>query len=193
MSEAFSSIWLRRLRYMLTPQFDIYQSLREKLMGAKVLEVGFGLGNGTLLYASAAESVDAIEIDSEAVHFAQTMYPMSNVQWIEADITKYVPGNDYDYVVAIETMEHIEDWRAALGMCKFLLKEGGYFIMSARNASADLRRWKDLHEREWTASELLDALEKFFPQVYIYDYTLREQQADTTRLTPLVAVAKKEV
>ena len=193
MSEAAHDVLWRRIKYALTPQQDIYKSLKEKLAGASVLEVGFGTGAGVLQYAMVANHVDAIEVDPGAVHFAREMFPLSNVQWIEADITKYVPGNNYDFVVMIETLEHVGNWEAALGMCEFLLEPGGYLIMSARNANADLRRWKDLHEREWTAPELLDALGEFFPQVYIYDYTLQEQQADTTRLTPLVAVAKKEV
>lgn len=191
MSETFSSIWHRRLKYMLTPQWDLYVSLRERLMDARVLEVGVGTGAGTVIYSSATEHVDGIDIDEGAIHFAQSMYPLPNVTWIQADITKYVPGSGYDFVVAIEAIEHIPDWRAALGMCELVLKPGGYFIMSARNAASDLRRWKELHEREWTASELLDSLGEFFPSAYLYDYTLQEQQPEDTRLTPLIAIAKK--
>ncbi len=63
--------------------------------------------------------------------------------------------------------------------------------MTARNANADLRRQKDLHLREWTAAELSDSLGEFFPSVYLYDYTLQDQQTEDTRLTPLIAIAKK--
>ncbi len=193
MNSAHDVLW-RRLKYSLTPQHDIYQSLRERLMGASVLEVGFGTGAGVLQYAMAAEQVDAIEIDPGAVHFAQEMFPLSNVRWIEADITSWYSATPYDYAVMIETLEHIEDWRVALSAITAMLKEGGHLIMSARNANADLRRWKDLHEREWTAAEVLGGLRQFFPSVYLYDWSLQEQQdPDTTRLTPLIAIAKKGV
>ncbi len=203
-NSAHDILW-RRMKYSLTPQHDIYQSLRERLMGASVLEVGFGTGAGVLQYAMGARQVDAIEIDPGAVHFAQEMFPINNVNWIEADITshdwwtarkrrEWNSGRNYDYVIMIETLEHIEDWKAALENVELLLKEGGYLIMSARNANADLRRWKDLHEREWTGKEVLENLGKFFPSVYLYDYSLQEQQdASLTRLTPLIAIAKKSV
>lgn len=193
-NETTHDVLWRRLKYMLTPQHDIYQSLRERLMGASVLEVGFGTGAGVLQYAIAAQRVDAIEIDPGAVHFAQEMFPLNNVHWIEADITHWYSAEPYDFAIMIETLEHIQDWRMALTAITAMLKEGGYLIMSARNANADLRRWKDLHEREWSASELVYSLEELFPQVYIYDWTLQEQQdPDTTRLTPLIAIAKKSV
>ena len=193
MNSAHDVLW-RRLKYSLTPQHDIYQSLRERLMGASVLEVGFGTGAGVLQYAMAAEQVDAIEIDPGAVHFAHEMFPLDNVRWLEADITHWYSAEPYDYAIMIETLEHIPDWRMALNAITTMLKEGGYLIMSARNANADLRRWKDLHEREWTGKEVLENLGKFFPSVYLYDYSLQEQQdPDTTRRTPLIAIAKKGV
>jgi len=192
MNSAHDVLW-RRLKYSLTPQHDIYQSLRERLMGASVLEVGFGTGAGVLQYALAAKQVDAIEIDPGAVHFAKEMFPLSNVRWIEADITSWYSAEPYDFAIMIETLEHIPDWRMALTAIAAMLKEGGYLIMSARNANADLRRWKDLHEREWTGQQLLDNLGKFFPRVYLYDYTLQEQQANDTRLTPLLAITRKSV
>lgn len=191
MSEAAHDVLWRRMKYMLTPQHDIYSSLKEKVMGASVLEVGFGTGAGVLQYAMAARSVDAIEVDSGAVHFAKEMFPLSNVRWIEADITNWYSAVPYDFAIMIETLEHIENWRLALTAIKAMLRDGGYLIMSARNANADLRRWKDLHEREWTSWELLDNLGQFFSRVYLYDYTLQEQQSDETHLTPLIAIAKK--
>lgn len=191
MSEAAHDVLWRRAKYLLTPQHDIYQNLREKVMGASVLEVGFGTGAGVLQYAMGAEYVDAIEIDPGAVHFAQEMFPLSNVRWIEADITSWYSAIPYDFAIMIETLEHISEWRLALTAITAMLRDGGYLIMSARNANADLRRWKDIHEREWMAEELLDALSNFFSQVRLYDYTLQELQSEETHLTPLIAVAKK--
>ena len=190
-NDAHDVLW-RRLKYSLTPQQDIYRSLREKLVGASVLEVGFGTGAGVLQYAMAAERVDAIEIDPGAVHFAQEMFPLSNVRWVEADITSFYSANPYDYVVMIETLEHVKDYRTALTAIHAMLKDGGSLIMSARNAQADLRRWKDLHEREWTGTELLDNLMQFFgPRVYLYDYSLQDNLDRYTRTTPLIAIATK--
>ena len=62
--------------------------------------------------------------------------------------------------------------------------------MTARNRHADLRR-NDLHEREWTAKELKDNLGEFFLDVKLFDYTLQNEVDETTRITPLIAVARK--
>ena len=191
-SSAHDILW-GRWKYALTPQHDIYSSLREKVMGASVLEVGFGTGAGVLQYAMVAEHVDAIEIDPGAVRFAKDVFPLNNVNWIEADITSWYTAETYDYAIMIETLEHISEWRKAVTAIKAHLIPGGYLIMSARNANADLRRYKDLHEREWTAQQFLDNLSIFFSDVNIYDWTLNEQQNNDTRLTPLMAIAKKGV
>ena len=188
---SFDSIFMRRLRYLLTPQWDIYISLKDRLKGATVLEIGSGTGSGTLLYASEAKSVDAIELDRHAVQFASEMFPAKNIRWICTDICHWYTSERYDYEVAIETMENIRNWYAALRNIHEFLAPGGYFIMSARNANSDLRRWKDLHERELTARQLVSSLGEFFPEVHLYDYSLTLEQDEDTRMTPLVAVARK--
>jgi len=202
MNDTAHGVLWRRLKYALTPQQDMYKSIRGHVKGASVLEVGFGTGAGVLQYAMAAKRVDAIEIDPGAVHFAQEMFPISNVRWIGADITskswwsarkrrEWNTMGGYDFAIMIETLEHIEQWEEVLENIKILLRKGGRLIMTARNANADLRRQKDLHEREWTATELYDNLCDFFPSVSLFDYTLQNLQEEDTHLTPLVAVAKK--
>jgi len=187
-SSAHEVMW-RRLRYMLTPQWDIYMSLRGKMKGKRVLEVGFGTGAGVLQYCGDARLVDAIEPDPGAVDFASKSFPLSRVNWMLEDIITYNPNMKYDAVVMIETLEHIPEWERALENIRSLLVNGGMLVISSRNKNADLRRWKDLHEREWTAREFKDALSYFFPIVTLYDFSLKRKQEESTRLTPLVAIA----
>ena len=70
MSDDLDSILFRRLRYMLSPQLDLYRSIGQEYLG-DVLEVGFGTGFGTLQLAHNANKVLAIEIDQAAVEFAK--------------------------------------------------------------------------------------------------------------------------
>jgi len=189
-NQAHDVLW-RRLRYQLSPQWDIYKSLETRFAGLRVLEVGFGTGAGVLQYAPAARLVDAIEIDLGAVDFAQKTFPLNNVNWLEGDITDPDLRGHYDAVVMIETLEHVPDYKAALTNIRNLLHPGGELIMSARNANADLRRWKELHEREWTSGELVDELRPFFEDVWIYDWSLENLQTGFTSLTPLIAIGRK--
>jgi 2-polyprenyl-3-methyl-5-hydroxy-6-metoxy-1,4-benzoquinol methylase len=188
--ESMTGILWRRLRYMLTPQFDLYHNIASKLKGLKVLEVGFGTGFGTVQLSQYAMTITAIEPDADAVRFAKQVLPLHNVIWINGDITKQDAVVSYDAVVMVETLEHIKDWRKALANIHGLLKPGGCLYMTARNRNADLRR-NELHEREWTGQELANALGEFFLDVKLYDYTLTNELTADTHTTPLIAVARK--
>lgn len=170
---------------MLTPQLDIYTHLAPRLASKRVLEVGFGTGGGVLQYAANA-SVRAIELDEAAVRFAKRAFPVG-AEWEHADILSYASHELFDAVVMIEVLEHIHDWYGALAKVAGLLNDGGTFYLSHRNANADLRK-NDLHEREWTAQELLWNLSAHFRDVTLYDYSLSAEQEADSRVTPLVAV-----
>lgn len=191
--ETMTGILWRRLRYMLTPQFDLYQSISKVLTGKLVLEVGFGTGFGTVQLASTAKSILAIEPDPEAVKFAKMVLPLHNVNWAQHDITKpfnHINGPTFEVAVMVETLEHIEKWELALTNIYHNLIPNGVLYMTARNRNADLRR-NDLHEREWTAEELNSNLSKFFRSVALYDFTLNNIKGINTTVTPLIAVARK--
>jgi 2-polyprenyl-3-methyl-5-hydroxy-6-metoxy-1,4-benzoquinol methylase len=188
--EAMTSILWRRFGYMLTPQLDLYKNIAPKVKGLQVLEVGFGTGFGTVQLAQYAEWIGAIEPDANAVAFARLVLPIKHVLWAKADITAMDGLPHYDAVVMVETLEHIADWRKALSNIHGLLKPGGCLYMTARNRNADLRR-NELHEREWSATELANALGEFFLDVKLYDFTLTNELTADTHITPLIAVARK--
>ncbi len=194
-NECASAVVWRRLRYMLSPQFDLYESIAKKLGAMKrpptVLEVGFGTGAGVVQYAPFVARVDAIEVDEEAVKFAEKCFPLPNVNWELRSITDGVPKDAYEIVVMVETLEHIRKWPKALDNIYDALVYGGELIMTARNANADLRRESQYHEREWTAQELTYALGKWFDDIWLYDWTLLNLQSSETTITPLISVARK--
>jgi 2-polyprenyl-3-methyl-5-hydroxy-6-metoxy-1,4-benzoquinol methylase len=189
MNGASAVVW-RRLGYMLTPQLDIYMHLADRLIEKRVLEVGFGTGVGVLQYASKANGVTAIEIDPAAVEFAQKVFPIKGIEWEHGDITDYKTQKQFRAVIMVEVLEHIPDWEVALQKVHDLLFPGGHLYLSHRNANADLRK-NDLHEREWTATEVKENLGCFFSKVWLYDYALMDEQTADTRVTPIVAVAEK--
>ena len=188
-NHATAVIW-RRLRYMLSPQLDIYAHLAGRLAGKRVLEVGFGTGVGTLQYAGVANGVVAIDPDEEAVAFAKSTFPVRGVTWECADILNYRPNGRCQAVVVVEVLEHIPEWERALLKIYDLLLPGDHLYLSHKNANADLRK-NDLHEREWTAAQLSESVSRVFGDVWLYDYTLTHVQGPDTRMTPLVAVARR--
>lgn len=188
----FGEVAARRLMYFMSPQMDIYKALAPHMAGKKVLDVGFGFGFGALQFTPYAESVTGVELDNEAVKFANATIP--GIRWEWGDIGRGVHylGSDYDAVVMIEVLEHISEWQLALVNVLDVLKPGGLFYISARNANADLRK-NDLHEREWRAEQFKIAVEHFFKDVKLYDWKLEVEQDIGTRQTPLIAVGRKEV
>ena len=187
-----SDVLWSRLRYLLSPQWDIYVSLREHLRGQpNVLEVGFGTAAGTMLYADGVTRLTAIEINPDAVEFARSMYPLPHAHWLHQDILTFQPKKPFSAVIAVEVLEHIEDWHAALQVIRnILIESGGEFIMTARNANADLRRAKSQHERELTADELVRTLEGLYPHVQLFDYSLTRLLDRNTTTTPVVALCR---
>lgn len=186
MTSANAVLW-RRLRYMLTPQFDIYANLHKVLpKDGTVLEVGFGTGFGVVQYLRSVRWVDAIEIDRDAIDFAEGCFRFPHLKWMHGDIAKEPPHLSYSAAVMIEVLEHIADWESAL---KNVAAKCDMLVISHRNANAELRK-NDLHEREWTAEELVSNLHKYFPGVTLMDYTLEQVLDTNTRQTPLIAVAR---
>ena len=185
-----SEVLWRRLGYMLSPQLDIYKHIAPELADKSVIDIGFGTGFGTIQFLPYAYRVDGLEIDNEAATFAIDNLP--GVGWYTGDIGSegFSHREQYDAVVMIEVLEHVQDWPTALSNVRKLLKDGGEFYISARNANADLRK-NELHEREWTAKDFYDALSLYFNDVTLYDYKLEDVQDTSTRQTPLVARCRK--
>lgn len=180
----------RRLKYMLSPQLDLYNSIAKKVEGLTVLDVGFGTGFGTLQLTRTAKMVTGFEIDEEAVRFASQTIPAVDWDWWNI-LNPIVAIDRYDAIVMVEVLEHIEDWHTALDHAHRMLDGGGKLYITAKNRNKDYLRGNDAHEREWTAGEFQDALLRVFSVVSLFDYTLENRLDPSTRVTPLIAVCEK--
>jgi len=187
MSDVMTAALWRRMVYFLSPQFDIYAHLAPHLKGLRVLEAGFGTGVGVLQLARYAFSVYAIDVDPEAVAFAERVFPSPKILWEQQDISTWRPGMRFEAVTMIEVLEHIPDYKKALENISEALFPGRKLYMTFRNANADLRP-NTLHEREMTAAQLTDLLKEHFDAVELYDWRMERRLDDDTRQTPLVAV-----
>lgn len=186
-----SDVLWRRLQYFMSPQLDLYRNIAPYLKGQKVIDVGCGTGFGTLELSRYADDVTGVDIDKECIWFAKATIPGIRWEWADVSRTLHYIGNDFDAVLMIEVLEHVSDWQEALPNVYDILKPGGWFYISARNAHADLRA-NQLHEREWTAEQFKNAIGHYFKDVKLYDWKLETEQDTSTHQTPLIAVARKE-
>ncbi|OEU68395.1 MAG: hypothetical protein BBJ57_02195 [Desulfobacterales bacterium PC51MH44] len=173
-----------RLRYMLSPQFDIYEQVA-KVVHGKVADIGCGTGFGTHLFARNAK-VDGYEIDETARDFAQRAFSNGKVRFFEGDIIEISKmGFRYDFVTMIDVIEHISNHVAAIKSCKRLLDKNGTFICSTPNRLSRYRKSK-YHVREYSPVELLQLLESVFDEVSLVDFELKPSESDYTN--PIVAI-----
>jgi SAM-dependent methyltransferase len=112
----------------LHDRFDPY-------LGARVLEIGSGIGNQTRYFADrervVASDTDAhyVEVlrrtfaDRPSVRVASFRFPLS------ADDVADLRGERLDSIVCLNVLEHIEDDRATLRDCAAILPPGGRLVL----------------------------------------------------------------
>lgn len=124
--------------------------------------IEFGCGAGGILYdlAQMGFQCEAVELSETARETARYINAGFDNVRIDERITDETPAR-YDYVLAFEVLEHIEDDQAALDSWVSLLKPGGRIVLSV---PAHPSRWNSSdvwagHYRRYTASGLSQLLE----------------------------------
>ena len=178
-----------RLQYMLSPQFDIYETVSRKVHG-RVADIGSGTGFGTQILARNAEIVDGYDTDLDALDFAKRSFSRREVVFGVGDIEDGIGsvGDYYDFVVMIDVIEHVFKDYIAVSNCKRMLKNGGVFICSTPNRLSRYRK-STHHIREYSPEEFAKMLGKFSKTVDMVDCQL--QPIDSRYSNPLVAICHK--
>lgn len=179
-------IW-NRLKYVLSPQFDIYEEVAKVVRGT-VADIGFGTGFGAHLLTQHAERVVGYELDEDAIRFASKVFPLKNIMFQHGDIQKGIDEHSvYDYVVAIDVIEHIKYDNKALQNIKAMLKKNGQFILSTPNRLSRYRKSEN-HVREYGPKELGGLLKKVFVSVDLRNHLL--EPLASPYQNPILAVCR---
>lgn len=109
--------------------------------GFEVLEIGCGTGDmAAAIAAAGAKRVDAIDMSFTAIERAVEKYKLPGLQFIKGDFktfrqqNKSIVSMDYDIVVAIGVLEHLEDPFADLRfIVQHILKPGGLALITCPN------------------------------------------------------------
>ncbi len=97
----------------------------------KVLEVGCGTGNFAFKAAKKGANVFAIDYSNEAIEIAKKKYKLKNLEYQCIDVNKI--KDDFDVIVSIGTLEHMNDPLKMLKFLKSLLKKNGKIIITSPN------------------------------------------------------------
>ena len=174
-----------RLKYVLSPQFDIYSQISGVVNG-RVADVGFGTGFGTHLLMTNAKEVHGFEVDKDAIQFAKKVFPFKKLYFDYGDITKEIPGQ-FDYVIMIDVIEHIKHDRKALENAKKMLAKNGTLILSTPNRLSRYRK-AETHYREYAPKEFEGILKRVFVSVDLKNYHLEPLASDYEN--PILAICK---
>jgi len=117
---------------------DVYWSIRSCLEqvrpGARILDVGSGLGYLTYALAKSGHDVTGIDISTVAVANANQRY---GPYYQEADLADWSvrKAGEFDLVVMAELLEHIPDPAGFLDLTVKLLRPGGRLVVTTPNKS----------------------------------------------------------
>jgi SAM-dependent methyltransferase len=138
--------------------------------GKRVLDAACGVGYGSAILAEQAETVLGLDVDEDAIAYARTRYPASNLEFRVADLLH--PGLDdasFDVVVSFETLEHLTDRDAFLGHVARALRTGGLFVVSTPRAEQTTDAPANpYHHVEYSRADLEALLRRYFGAVELY-------------------------
>lgn len=162
--------------------------------------VELGGGTGCFAYEVSVDPkrfVLCSDFDKEAIRWARKNRSRENIKYLDRPVTP--DDGPFDLLVAIDVIEHLQDYRSFLETCVNLAPRA---IITTPNKSRDQQSATASppsyyqHVREWTAGEFYWVLQAFYQSVKLYAmpniYIPKlEPIKITDSLTPLVAVCEQ--
>ena len=108
-----------------------YRFAAAQLNDRNVLDLACGCGFGTALMAALHPDVEfvGVDIDAQAISYAQRHYQGSNIRFVCADAMQF-DGGKFDTIVCLETIEHLAFPSSFIDRLPSLLLSGGKVIAS---------------------------------------------------------------
>ena len=103
--------------------------------GARVLDVGCGVGSFSALLAARSLRVACADISEENVVTLRRRHPELPVVRTDATALPF-DDDEFDAAVLMEVLEHVEDDRAALSELRRVVRDDGLLILSVPNLAA---------------------------------------------------------
>lgn len=88
-----------------------YEFASDALTGSRVLDMACGCGYGSALLAERHpdKQITGIDIDPEAIAYAQANYQRPNLRYQCANAETFADSSGFDSIVSLETIEHLPD------------------------------------------------------------------------------------
>jgi SAM-dependent methyltransferase len=156
--------WFRR-------HLAVYEWIAAQVEGMRVIDMACGEGYGSDVLAASAGSVIGVDANPEAHEHARLRYRRANLRFERALVESF--SEPADAVVFLQTIEHLEDPRAALEHFRSIVGERGTVYLSTPNvltlapkgASRSDNPW---HVHEYRAGEFEELCRSSFAEVELY-------------------------
>ena len=146
---------------MYTEHSARYLLAAQLASGARVLDVGCGVGYGAQLLAKAgAQEVVAFDLAADAIAHAREFYAHPALRFHVRDATDFAFDGGFDLITCFELIEHVPDQEAVFRCIKAALAPGGLVVMSTPRALDQPRN--EFHTHEYTLEEFQAAFARHF-------------------------------
>ena len=170
------------------------------IWGPFVVDVGSGCGVGTNILSQEAQFAWGIDKNEKSVKFAteaftrnlNRLYYSSELKFDCLDFIKDTREFlKFDFIVAIETIEHIADYQTFLtNLVKKLGKPSSTWYISTPNRNnktiSNERPANKAHVREWTSEGFWDVLSEYFNKIEFFSAAGEPTEKSTTH-TPILS------
>jgi len=141
--------------------------------GGHVLEVGCGVGYGTVELAHAADQVTGLDVDAPTVALATRRYGSDKLSFTVYDGSAMPFADEsFDMAVSFQVIEHVLDAPAHVAEIYRVLKTGGSLAATTPNRMYRLnpgqKPWNRFHLREYSADDLAAVLKTSFRDVSVW-------------------------
>lgn len=138
-----------------------YHLAAQLATGARVLDVGCGVGYGTRLLAEAgAREIIAFDLSAAAIAHARQAYAHPAISFQEGNATDFAFEGAFDLVTCFELIEHVDDQEAVFRCIAAALKPDGVLVMSTPRALAEKRT--SFHTTEYSELAFRAAIARHF-------------------------------
>ncbi len=182
---------------------------RRKPGTIKILDCGCGAGYGSLILGELTNSeVVGADVDDEAVQIARMLHlGERNILFQRKPLEeKAKNGERFDYLVSLETMEHVEHPRLFLEAALELLQEEGSLFLSVPHWRFHGTDLNSDHRTNWTLEKLTALFQRYFQnfqilvsevsileQVFTSDYSFKSpEQVPLDKIEQILVIASKK-
>ncbi len=150
-----------------------YLWARNGVAGARVLDAGCGTGYGSALLAETAAEVIGLDRAPEAVQYARAHFQAPRVTFQQGECARLpFADGEFDWVVAFEVIEHIQDAETFLREVRRVLRPQGRLAVSTPNRrfyTEEHDYHNPFHVREFDGPEFEAALSSHFAHCQILE------------------------